>query len=119
MVCAEEDVRTDDALEALDVRVHDCAAEEVEVEIVLHVYVLVCKSRETWPVLRSIPHHNLRKGVSQCEPIAALAVRGREVERTKRLLDLLASGDEAEVNERSDSHTGYCIPREEVDELEG
>lgn len=37
MVRAEEDVRADDALEALDVCVHDRAAEEVEIEVVLRV----------------------------------------------------------------------------------
>lgn len=39
VVRAEEDVRADDALEALNVRMHDRATKEVEVEVVLQASV--------------------------------------------------------------------------------
>lgn len=42
VVRAEEDVRADDALEALNVRMHDRATKEVEVEVVLQVKASVC-----------------------------------------------------------------------------
>ena len=38
--------------------------------------------------------------------------------RTERLLDLLARGDETEVDERGDGHARHGVPPKEVDELE-
>ena len=60
------------------------------------------------------PRRSLRRRVS-----GRRAARGGGAGRTEGLLDLLADGDEAEVDEGGDADAGDGVPLEEVDELEG